>query len=739
MQQYGRPDVFVTMTCNALWPEITDALYSGQTAQDRPDIVSRIFHAKYQKLKEDIFHNNVLGTTISHVHVIEFQKRGLPHVHMLVIFDPRDKVSTPDDYDKIVRAELPHIEDEPELYNAVIRHMIHGPCAHINSHAPCMKHGSCKKGYPKSFAETTIQGADSYPIYRRRDNGRSFRLHRAQDFAIDNRWVVLYNPWLLLKYNCHINVEICSSIKSIKYLYKYIHKGPDSVAFQIQPFADQNELSQYVSGRWICPQEAFWKIFKFSMYQTFPSVIRLQIHLPNKHQVHFRTSDDVDDILANERNSRTMLTQFFSAYDTEEEHHNYLYTEFPKHYRWNLTSKTWSKRKRRLKVVARMYSVNPLEGERYYLRILLTHIRAPRSFQHLRTVNNITYSTFKEAAEHCGLLERDNNLHNCMRDAREFQLPHALRNLFTTILLFCTPTEVRQLWNDNYSSMSEDYISSPWISDQYIMNRLLTDIDSTLQQHSRSITDFDIPRMSANFRNHNNISSLIEDELSIPVSDTALASVSLLNPAQYYAFHTIIESIRQRKAGIYFIDGPGGSGKTFLYKSILAHLRHDGHIVLATASSGIAATLLPGGTTAHLRFKIPIPVEAGSFCKFGKMSELHKLIQHCSAILWDEAPMSHRHVFEAVDRSLQDMLNTSEPFGGKVVIMGGDFRQVPPILVNATKFQIINASIVASPLWSTVQLLSLTDNMRAFGDRDFSEFLLRIGNGDEYTYDDDMV
>ncbi|KAK8938689.1 hypothetical protein KSP39_PZI011162 [Platanthera zijinensis] len=271
------------------------------------------------------------------------------------------------------------------------------------------------------------------------------------------------------------------------------------------------------------------------------------------------------------------------------------------------------------------------------------------------------------------------------------------------------------------------------------MNRLLTDIDSTLQQHSRSITDFDIPRMSENFRYHNNISSLIDDELSIPVSDTALASVSLLNPAQYYAFQTIIESIRQRKGGIYFIDGPGGSGKTFLYKSILAHLRHAGHIVLATASSGIAATLLPGGTTAHLRFKIPIPVEAGSFCKFAKMSEIHKLIQHCSAILWDEAPMSHRHVFEAVDRSLQDMLNTSEPFGGKVVIMGGDFRQVPPVLVNGTKFQIINASIVASPLWSTVQLLSLTENMRAFGDRDFSEYLLRIGNGDEYTYDHDLV
>ncbi|KAK8931277.1 hypothetical protein KSP39_PZI016605 [Platanthera zijinensis] len=361
VQHYGRPDIFLTMTCNTSWQDITDALYVGQTPQDRPDVVSRIFHAKYEKLKKDIFKKNVLGKTVSHVHVIEFQKRGLPHVHMLVIFDARDKMNTPDDYDKIVRAELPHIEHEPELYNAVVRHMIHGPYA------------------------------------------------------------------------------------------------------------------------------------------------------------------------------------------------------------------------------------------------------------------------------------------------------------------------------------------------------------------------------------------LIEDELSIPISSTDLNSVALLNPAQCYAFHTITEAITQHVGGIFFIDGPGGTGKTFLYKALLPHLRQHGHIVLATASSGIAETLLPGGTTAHLRFKIPISVEAGSFCKFGKQSEMHKLIQHCSAILWDEAPMSHKHVFEAVDRSFRDVLNVTQPFGGKVVIMGGDFRQVPPVVVNGTKFQIIKSSILASPLWLTVQLLSLSQNMRALDDQQFANFLLRVGNGEERTYDHDMI
>ncbi|KAL0284783.1 UNVERIFIED_CONTAM: hypothetical protein Sangu_2809100 [Sesamum angustifolium] len=102
VQKFGKPDIFLTMTCNPSWKEIKDQLLPGQTPQDRPDLLTRIFRAKYEELKEDIFHKGVLGKTIAHVHVIEFQKRGLPHVHMLVIFDEDDKLNTPEDYDCVV-------------------------------------------------------------------------------------------------------------------------------------------------------------------------------------------------------------------------------------------------------------------------------------------------------------------------------------------------------------------------------------------------------------------------------------------------------------------------------------------------------------------------------------------------------------------------------------------------------------------------------------------------------------
>ncbi|KAL0340284.1 UNVERIFIED_CONTAM: hypothetical protein Sradi_4545200 [Sesamum radiatum] len=190
VQKFGKPDVFLTMTCNPSWEEIKRELLPGQTAQDRPDLLTRIFRAKCEELKEDIFHRGILGKAVAHVHVIEFQKRGLPHVHMLVIFDEDDKLNTPDDYDCIVRAEIPKQDEEPELYATVIKHMIHGPYGHIKPNAPCMKNGKCKKGYPKQFAECTMQGNDSYPIYQRRNDNRLIALDNHGEVAIDNSWVV---------------------------------------------------------------------------------------------------------------------------------------------------------------------------------------------------------------------------------------------------------------------------------------------------------------------------------------------------------------------------------------------------------------------------------------------------------------------------------------------------------------------------------------------------------------------
>ena len=107
IRSYGKPDLFITFTCNPKWPEITAELLNNQSASDRPDLCARVFNCKLKALQKDLFYNNVLGKVISHIHVIEFQKRGLPHAHLLIILREEDKPRTTDDFDTIVSAEIP--------------------------------------------------------------------------------------------------------------------------------------------------------------------------------------------------------------------------------------------------------------------------------------------------------------------------------------------------------------------------------------------------------------------------------------------------------------------------------------------------------------------------------------------------------------------------------------------------------------------------------------------------------
>jgi ATP-dependent DNA helicase PIF1 len=103
--------------------------------------------------------------------------------------------------------------------------------------------------------------------------------------------------------------------------------------------------------------------------------------------------------------------------------------------------------------------------------------------------------------------------------------------------------------------------------------------------------------------------------------------------------------------GYFFVDDPAGTGKTFLYNILLANIRLHGDIAIAVASSGIAALLLNGGRTAHSRFKIPLKIDEFSTCNISRNTQLARLINEAKIFIWDEAPMMHKFVFEAVDRT----------------------------------------------------------------------------------------
>lgn len=224
VREKGKPSYFITFTCNPQWKEITDNLYNHQKPCDRPDIVSRIFNIKANQLLNDLTKNQIFGKVSAYVYVIEFQKRGLPHMHLLVIMADIDKPKTLDTFDKVVCAEIPDRNNDPLLYETVTKCLFHGPCGAVNPTSPCMIKNKCSKKIPKQFIERTALKTNGYVLYRRRNNGIYFE---KQSFKMDNQWVVPYNPFLAKKYNAHINVEICSSTSAVKYLYKYIYKGHD--------------------------------------------------------------------------------------------------------------------------------------------------------------------------------------------------------------------------------------------------------------------------------------------------------------------------------------------------------------------------------------------------------------------------------------------------------------------------------------------------------------------------------
>lgn len=166
----------------------------------------------------------VFGAVRCHMYSMEWQKRGLPHAHLLLWLEEKIK---PNQIDQVISAKL--LDVDPIVHQIAKSHMVHGPCGTLNPTSPCKKDGRCTKRFPKQFTNETISGEDGYPSYRRRspaEGGHSTELSvRGQAQPVDNRWIVSYSPVLSRTFQTHINVESCTSVESIKYIANMSTKG----------------------------------------------------------------------------------------------------------------------------------------------------------------------------------------------------------------------------------------------------------------------------------------------------------------------------------------------------------------------------------------------------------------------------------------------------------------------------------------------------------------------------------
>lgn len=306
VRHFGRPNFFITFTANPNWPDIKEASkdFPEKRPEDHPEIVVRAFRLRQKLLLDEVKRGNIFGRFRGCVWTLEYQKRGLPHIHLLLFLHLNDRYLDVDWINQIICAELrnPDIDSDKSLKDIIISQMVHGPCGPRFPKAPCMTKSDqstaaqCCKNYPRAFQEITIVQEDGYPTYRCRMDGHTwdFTLTGGRVFTFDNCWVVPYNPYLTRRYKAHVNVEVCVTVKAVKHIHKYIYKCSDRTTVQIDGF--QDEIAQHLNGQYIRPAQAIWQLWKYPTHEEFPLVHQLPVHLPNEQPVYFEADAEQSEL-----------------------------------------------------------------------------------------------------------------------------------------------------------------------------------------------------------------------------------------------------------------------------------------------------------------------------------------------------------------------------------------------------------------------------------------------------------
>ena len=239
------------------------------------------------------------------------------------------------------------------------------------------------------YCSKTNFDESGFPIYQRRNTGIIVNVRKA---TLDNQWVVPYNRFLLVKYQCHINIEICCHARSVKYLFKYCLKGPDNATVEItgrkklltgSDSEAVDEIQAFFDGRYICGAEASYRTFGFDIHHRSISVERLPYHLPGQKNCVFKPSESLKNVAGREKYRLSKLEAFFILNSTDCTANQYTYDQIPMHYVWNDSDHIWSVRKKGQQI-GRLTYTHHGSGEIWYLRLLLSRVPGPKSFECLR-------------------------------------------------------------------------------------------------------------------------------------------------------------------------------------------------------------------------------------------------------------------------------------------------------------------------------------------------------------------
>ena len=377
-------------------------------------------------------------------------------------------------------------------------------------------------------------------------------------------------------------------------------------------------------------------------------------------------------------------------------------------------------------------------------------VPSPHGFEALKTYSGVIYSDFKSVCLARGLIQDDREWRACLEEAIIMQTGAQLRSLFASMLTHCDLTRPENLWEEFRAHICDDIryqLQHQWNipepTDEQVYDFGLHLLEHILHYSSKSLeVDFlSMPRSIMDWGEVEGPNRLITGERNYNQGqqlEQLNQRLPQMNVDQRSAYDQVVDSVEQKAGKLFFLHGPAGTGKTFVYNTLCHKLCSQGCIVLCVASSGIASLLLPGGRTAHSRFKIPLDLTAESSCSISIQSVHAELMRSADLIIWDEAPMQHRFAPEAVDRTLRDVCRTEKPFGGITTVFGGDMKQILPVIVKGRREDVVGAAICRSPLWLQTTVLHLRTNMRldqSPENAEFAEWLLKVGKGTDLPDD----
>ena len=355
----------------------------------------------------------------------------------------------------------------------------------------------------------------------------------------------------------------------------------------------------------------------------------------------------------------------------------------------------------------------PDRDELFYLRLLLYHVPGPTGFDFLKRVEvqerapdgsvkttTKICQTFHQACVLRGLCEGDQDSREALKEAMTIKFGKSLRLLFVTIVANGMVADARSLFDEFQDELSEDgkVKSIDAKATPYMINKALIEMKQMFldfgvdmvkdknmpEPHMDDDQDF-LPR---------ELQQEIDRREGLENKDPN-QSIAKMNSGQRQILDQIIISVKEKQGRLFAIDAPGGTGKTFLLCTLLDKLRKDGHIAVATAYTGIAAILLPGGRTLHSRMKIPIDglTEETILPITGHKNATRKLFEETDLLIIDEVTMTERKMFLAIDRTLQEIRENKRLFGGLTIVVSGDWRQTLPVIPKANRAQIVDETL----------------------------------------------